>query len=708
MAWSPCSSRVAQLRRRRAAAAELAAQRREHLVARAAAVPAHAGASTRSSGARSPLVNAARSTSSVAAFAAPASPVMRDSQPRSSGLRRASIDGPTGPPQCVASAPSPRSQRSRSRRSSPSPRPGPRRTTRAPPFQMTPGHTGFASGGSLDRPPVRPRWTRTVGTATTYPLVAGGRVFVVAYDAPTTGRHAARARRGERRDALVALAAAEGQIAYDDGPRLRRRARRDRARASPPTATGATLWTASCPRPFDAADRPSPPTARSTSTRRGRAGTSTRSTRATGPTHWHSAFYDEGGTRRSTASFVHVADDDEGRRAAFSRADGDPRGTRRRSASSAAGRLGRRRRPRDRTLRRRAAARSSTPRPGWKHVPLQQRGRRSPATSRSCQRRDAAGAQPRHRRDRVGVRRATAARRAAGDRQRDGYAGSSTGCSTPSTWHRRAAVAAARCATGIAAGGAGMAAGGGLLVVPAGGTLSGHGVRCRPPAPGLDLQITGGPDGPTRATARALTFGSSDAAGPAASAAWTAAPGWPCLSDRRRTTALADGPANVRGPDARTRRQHHRARGARLVGRHDGARGEDHERPSGDDDEQLGVVRRRRRRTPSALLECRLDDGAWSTCGRSASGHGRVRQPRRRAASLRRPRPRCARQPAGRRHVTQLDRRCDRTAREHRRRAPGCYGPDCGDVRVLRRRARDRSTARWTARRSRRARRRFA
>ena len=103
----PATSR-ARWRGRRAARASLsrggAARRREHPAQRREPSSRDRqpfqrtpGLSTRSSGARSPLVSAARSTSSVAAFAAPASPVMRDSQPRSSGLRRAPIDCPTGP-----------------------------------------------------------------------------------------------------------------------------------------------------------------------------------------------------------------------------------------------------------------------------------------------------------------------------------------------------------------------------------------------------------------------------------------------------------------------------------------------------------------------------------------------------------------------------------------------------------------------------------
>ncbi len=97
-------------------------------------------------------------------------------------------------------------------------------------FQVNPGHTGFASGGSLDRPPLDVAWTRTLGASppysyssvsTSYPLVAGGRVFVIAYDPQHAG------------GTLYALDAAtgttswtrgvdgSGTIAYDAGPDLR-------------------------------------------------------------------------------------------------------------------------------------------------------------------------------------------------------------------------------------------------------------------------------------------------------------------------------------------------------------------------------------------------------------------------------------------------------------------------------------------------------
>jgi outer membrane protein assembly factor BamB len=84
-------------------------------------------------------------------------------------------------------------------------------------YQINPGHTAFASGGSLERPPLRQRWSRTLGTRTSYPLVADGRVYLISYD----GQHAG--------GTLHALDGATGatvwarsvtgfaQIAYDSG-----------------------------------------------------------------------------------------------------------------------------------------------------------------------------------------------------------------------------------------------------------------------------------------------------------------------------------------------------------------------------------------------------------------------------------------------------------------------------------------------------------
>ncbi|MCA1688968.1 MAG: PQQ-binding-like beta-propeller repeat protein, partial [Actinobacteria bacterium] len=94
------------------------------------------------------------------------------------------------------------------------------------------------------------------------------------------------------------------------------------------------------------------------------------------------------------------------------------------------------------------------------------------------------------------------------------YAGSSTGTvfavdlrTGVQSWSGRVAD------DGSVAGAPGMAVGDGLLVVPAGGSLTGL-ESVQAPRPGLALRITGGPDGPTSLTSAALTFGSSDPAAP--------------------------------------------------------------------------------------------------------------------------------------------------------------------------------------------------
>ena len=124
---------------------------------------------------------------------------------------------------------------------------------------MTPGHTGFASGGSLDRPPLDTRWTRTLGVSsdypqpystasTSYPLVAGGRVFVIVYDSQHAG------------GTLFALSSAtgatlwargvdgSGQLAYDNGRIFV--AERSGTVLGVSAATGVTQWAVVLPEPF--------------------------------------------------------------------------------------------------------------------------------------------------------------------------------------------------------------------------------------------------------------------------------------------------------------------------------------------------------------------------------------------------------------------------------------------------------------------------
>ena len=82
-------------------------------------------------------------------------------------------------------------------------------------FQITPGHTGFASGGALDRPPLVQRWMRTLGAQTSYPLLAGGRIFVIARTNGVGTLHGLDADTGATLWSRPVAGAAE--IAYDGG-----------------------------------------------------------------------------------------------------------------------------------------------------------------------------------------------------------------------------------------------------------------------------------------------------------------------------------------------------------------------------------------------------------------------------------------------------------------------------------------------------------
>jgi hypothetical protein len=48
------------------------------------------------------------------------------------------------------------------------------------------GHTGFASGGTLDRPPLHQRWSRTLGASLSYPVIADGKAFVASSGSTST------------------------------------------------------------------------------------------------------------------------------------------------------------------------------------------------------------------------------------------------------------------------------------------------------------------------------------------------------------------------------------------------------------------------------------------------------------------------------------------------------------------------------------------
>jgi outer membrane protein assembly factor BamB len=126
-------------------------------------------------------------------------------------------------------------------------------------YQVTPGHTGFASGGSLDRPPLDARWTRTLGVSsdypnpystasTSYPLVAAGRVFVIVYDSQHAGGtlFALSSTTGET---LWARGVdGSGQLAYDNGRVFL--AERSGTVLGISASSGATQWAVVLPEPF--------------------------------------------------------------------------------------------------------------------------------------------------------------------------------------------------------------------------------------------------------------------------------------------------------------------------------------------------------------------------------------------------------------------------------------------------------------------------
>lgn len=90
----------------------------------------------------------------------------------------------------------------------------------------------------------------------------------------------------------------------------------------------------------------------------------------------------------------------------------------------------------------------------------------------------------------------------------------------------------------IGASAPGMASANGLLVVPAGRTITAY-EAARPVRPGLDLEITDGPDGPTNARAATLTFGSTS---PAPQVCRLDQDDWEPCSGAAEYTRLSDGP----------------------------------------------------------------------------------------------------------------------------------------------------------------------
>jgi len=54
-------------------------------------------------------------------------------------------------------------------------------------FQINPGHTGAVENDSLT-PPLTMRWSRNLGAQVSYPLIAGGRVFVTTGSSNSTAK----------------------------------------------------------------------------------------------------------------------------------------------------------------------------------------------------------------------------------------------------------------------------------------------------------------------------------------------------------------------------------------------------------------------------------------------------------------------------------------------------------------------------------------
>lgn len=476
--------------------------------------------------------------------------------------------------------------------------------------QITPGHTGFAAGGSLDRPPLQTRWTRSLGTSTSFPLVAAGRVFVVAYDPKHSGGmlHALDAVTGAT--LWMRAVPGGGQITYDAGRVFV--AERAGTVVAVDAATGATRWTRNLPEPFQlqipvAADG----TVYVDSAWSG--GALYALDASDGSTRWLGQFYNGGGPAVD-GSFVYVSDDYQGQTGAFSRADGTRAWSGTKECFVGSGRAVA------------DGARVIGPYNGGCGAVVDAASGRSLDTFSSASAAAVAGDVAVARNGFMLQARSLATGVLAWEFEGDGklnsapvivnetvYAGSATGMLFAVDLRTGAPLWSGSIATGASAGAAGMAAGGGLLVVPAGGTITAL-ESVQAARPGLDLRITSGPDGPISASSARLTFGSTSPL--ALQVCRLDGSRWlPCLGSVSYD-GLADGPhmfevqtrdvegsviaLAVRGWSVDTA-----APVASIT------RG-----PSGLTTASwasFGVTSD----DADAQLECRLDDGAWSMCGRS-------------------------------------------------------------------------------------------
>jgi outer membrane protein assembly factor BamB len=477
-------------------------------------------------------------------------------------------------------------------------------------YQVTTGHTGFASGGSLEAPPLRTRWTRTLGT-TRYPLIADGRVFAVARESGHAG------------DTLFALDGATGATLWSraiagygyialDGGRVF--IAEDSGTVQAVAAdSGATLWTRNLPEPFTlqmpvAADG-------TVYVATAWSGGSVYALDAVnGSTRWVSSFY-YGGSPAVDGRFLYISDDYEGFTTALSRTDGSRAWSGGKECFVSSGRAV--------TDGARVIAPYNS---GCGSIGDAATGRQldtfassnAPATAGDVTV-SLSGSALLARSLSTGV----SMWEFRGDGSLSGpplivnetvYIRSSKGVlfavdlrTGQPVWN--GAIAAESTSQWP------MAAGGGLLVVPAGTTLTAM-ESVSLPRLGLDLRITAGPDGPTRESSATLSFGSSNAAALQSCrldrGAWT-----PCLSSVTYP-ALADGPhmfeVQTRDLDGSTIALATRgwsvdtAVPAATISGGPAAR-----------TTSTWASFTIKSDDASAVRECRLDEGTWATCGNSYS-----------------------------------------------------------------------------------------
>jgi outer membrane protein assembly factor BamB len=480
-------------------------------------------------------------------------------------------------------------------------------------FQVTPGHTGFASGGSLDRPPLRARWTRALGTSAGYPLIAAGRVFVVAY---TEGYGATlyALDAGSGTTLWARSIAGYGELAYDAGRVYIAEA--SGAVLAVSASSGATLWI----RDFDESFSLHKPVADGgvlyfVSAWSG--GSIRALDGASGETLWSSQF-SYGGNPGLDGSFVYASDRYEGVTVGLARADGQTSWWGSKNCVVASGNV--------------VASGAHVIGPynsSCGTVVDAGSGRQLDSISSNLPPAIAgdvaatiSGGMLQARSLATGLllwqyRADGGLRTSPVIVNETVYAGSTSGTlfavdlrTGEPLWNGVLGP------SGSVPGAEGMAAAGGLLVAPTSGSVVAL-ESAAAPRPGLDLRITAGPDGPTNSRSASLTFGSSS---PLAlmTCRFDAGPWLPCLGSAT-FGALADGPHTF---EVRT----HALDGSVIAL---AARGwsVDTSVPAAIiTDGQSGVTTisystfylsaddRR------ARVECRLDGSPWRTCDTSSTG----------------------------------------------------------------------------------------